>query len=98
VCTLYNDIEQNQWLELLYPFTTVKNLYLDDAVGPRVSTALQGLVGERAIQVLPALQNLAMKELQESGSTWEALQPFVAARRRFGYPIAVHRWEEVEAE
>ena len=93
-----NDIEQDQWLELLHPFITVKNLYLDHGVGLRVSTALQGLVGERATQVLPALQNLAIKGLQESGSTWEALEPFVAARGRFGYPIAVHRWGEGEAE
>ena len=94
----HGDIEPSQWLELLYPFTTVKNLYLDDKVGLRVSTALQGLTGESAKQVLPVLHNIALKGLQESGSTSEALESFVAARECFGFPIAVCCWEEGKAE
>lgn len=93
------DIEPSQWLELLYTFTTVKNLYLDNEVGPRVATALQGLTGDSTNQVLPALQNIAINlELQDLGSTLEALESFAAARERFGCPIAICRWEEGKAE
>src|SRR5260221_12868670 len=88
------DIEHNQWEELLYPFTNVKNLYLAEDVGLHTATALQGLVGGSVTQVLPALQSLFITGLQPSGPTWEAAQSFVAARQRFGRPIAIHRWEE----
>ena len=88
------DIEPSQWEELLYPFTNVKNLYLAEDVGLHTATALQGLVGESVIQLLPALQSLFINGLQPSGPTWEAAQSFVAARQRYGHPIAIHRWEE----
>ena len=90
------NIDHGQWVELLYPFTNVKNLYLDEDVGLHTATALQGLIGESVTQVLPELQRLFIKGLQPSGPTWEAaesLMSFVAARRRFGHPIAIHCWE-----
>src|SRR5216683_2103247 len=51
-----DDIENAQWLELLQPFVTVKNLYLSNKIASYVSPALQGLVGERATEMLPMLQ------------------------------------------
>jgi hypothetical protein len=86
------DVEHDQWLELLFPFTAVKNLYLAETVGLHVATALQELAGE-SMQVLPALQIVLIKELQQSGLMWEAMESFVAARQRLGHPIVVHRWE-----
>jgi hypothetical protein len=56
---LQDDIENNQWLELLHPFTTVKNLYLSKGVVPRITLALQELVGQRLTEVLPTLQGLS---------------------------------------
>ena len=53
-----DDIENNQWLELFLPFTTVRNLYLSKGFAPRVMPALQEFVGDRATGVLPALQHL----------------------------------------
>ncbi|KAN0107507.1 hypothetical protein V8E52_010102 [Russula decolorans] len=35
-----DNIENNQWLELLHPFTTVKNLYLSKGVVPRIALTL----------------------------------------------------------
>jgi len=90
---LKDDVEHGQWLELLYPFTAVKNLYLAERVGLHVATALQELAGESVMQVLPALQIVLIKKFQQSGPMWEAIESFVAARQRFGYPIVVHRWE-----
>ena len=88
------DVEHSQWEELLYLFTNVKNLYLDEDLGLLIATALQGLVGESVAQVLPALQGLFIKGLQPLGPTREAAESFVAARQRFGCSIAIHRWEE----
>jgi len=88
------DIEHSQWEELLYPFTNVENLYLDEDVGLHIATALQGLVGENVIQVLPRLQSLFIKGLQPSGPTSEAAKSFVVARHRFGCPIAIQPWGE----
>jgi len=79
---------------LLYPFTNVENLYLDEDVGLHIATALQGLVGENVIQVLPRLQSLFIKGLQPSGPTSEAAKSFVVARHRFGCPIAIQPWGE----
>jgi hypothetical protein len=47
------DIENSQWLELLQPFTSMKNLYLSREFTPRIVPALQELFGERMIEVLP---------------------------------------------
>lgn len=88
-----DDMEHSQWLELLYPFNSAKNLYLNEEVGLRVATALNGLAGASVIEVLPALQGLFIKGLQPSGPTWEAVESFVAARQSFGCPTAVQRWK-----
>jgi len=47
-----DDIENSQWLELFHPFTAVRNLYLSKEFAPRVITALQEFVGDRATCVL----------------------------------------------
>lgn len=93
-----DDMEHSQWLELLYPFTTVKHLYLREEVWLHVAIAMRELDGESITQVLPALQNLSIKGLQPSGPTWDAVESFVSTRQRFGCPIAVHRREESDTE
>jgi len=60
------EIEHSQWLELLYPFTTVKSLYLHTEVGLRVATALQELAGESVAHVLPGI---FIKGVYPSGPT-----------------------------
>jgi hypothetical protein len=56
-----DDIENNQWLELFLPFTTVRHLYLSKGFAPRVMVALQEFVGDSAMGVLPALQYLHLE-------------------------------------
>lgn len=82
-----NDIESH-WLELLHPFTTVKDLYLSPEVLPHIAPALQEL-GERAADVLPALRSLFMKEKPLSKPDWEGIKQFVDARRRASHPVDV---------
>jgi hypothetical protein len=68
-----DDIENSQWLELLQPFTAVKNLHLSREFTPRIVPALQELVKGRVAEVLPALQRLCLEEDQPSGSILEAI-------------------------
>ncbi len=85
-----DDIDNTQWLELLQPFTTVKNLYLSKEVARRVVPALKELAGEQVTELLPALQNLFLNGLQLSGPVEEAVGQFVAARQLSGQPLVIH--------
>ncbi len=56
-----DDIESSQWLDFLLPFTAMKNLYLSKEFAPHIMPALQKLAGDRAREVLPALQYLHLE-------------------------------------
>ena len=89
-------MEGGQWLELLHPFTDVKNLYLSEVYAPYIVLSLQELVVERETEtmwVLPALQNIFLKGLQPSGAIMKAIEEFVDTRENFGHPIVVSRWD-----
>jgi hypothetical protein len=88
-----DNIENMLWLELLHPFSAVKNLYLCDEFAPRIVPALQELVGGRTTEVLPSLQNIFLEELQSSGPVHEGIRQFVTARQVTSHPIAVSRWD-----
>jgi hypothetical protein len=88
-----DDVENNQWLELLRPFTAVKDLYLGKEFQPNVGFALQELVGGRTTEVLPSLQNIFFARSEASGPFQEAIGQFVAARQLSGHSIAVSVWE-----
>jgi hypothetical protein len=51
-------------LEVLLPFTVVKNLYLSNAFAPDIAAALQELIGARITEVLPSLQNIFVEGLR----------------------------------
>ena len=87
------NVENYQWLELLQPFTAVKSLYLSREFAPRIAPALQELIGGRAVEVLPALQNLYLEELHASGVVQEAISQFYFARLLSSHPVAVSPWE-----
>jgi hypothetical protein len=84
---------RTHWLDLLRFFPATENLYLYTRIGSCIVFALQELAPEEVTKVLPALQNLFIEHLWLSGHVEEAIGKFVAARRRFGHPVAVHRWE-----
>jgi hypothetical protein len=89
-----DNTETTLWLELLHPFTDVKNLYLSEELASRIAPALQELVGGRTTEVLPALQNLYLDGLQPSGPVQEGIQQFVAARQVTSHPLTIAHWEK----
>lgn len=88
-----DDIESSQWLELLHPFTAVRDLYLSREFVPRIARGLQELVVENVTEVLPALQSLYLEELPPSVPVRKAILQFVEARKLSSHPIAVYRWK-----
>jgi hypothetical protein len=87
------EIESNQWLELLHPFTAVKGLHMSRGFAPRITGALRELVaGERVTEVLPALRSGFLEEPLPLGPVQEAIGQFVAARQPAGHPITVSHW------
>ena len=89
-----DDIENELWLGLLHPFTSVKNLYLSEKYALRIGPAMQELVGGRMAEMLPALQNIFLKGLEPSGPIQEGIGQFVASRQATSRPIAVSRWDD----
>jgi hypothetical protein len=77
---------------IFHPFTAVKNLYVCKEFAQCIALALQELVGERRIHVLPTLESLFFEELQPSGPVEKGIGMLVAARQLLGHPLAVSRW------
>ncbi|KAI9457883.1 hypothetical protein F5148DRAFT_339064 [Russula earlei] len=88
-----DDMETTQWLELLAPFTAMKDLHLTHQVAPHVCQALEELAGERVTEILPALQNIFLEGHKSLGSVPKYIEGFVATRNLSGHPVAVHRWD-----
>jgi hypothetical protein len=86
-------VENAQWLELLYPFTSIKDLLLRDESIQYVAPALEQLAGERLTEKLPALQNIFLQGLQPSDPVKKMIGKFVVARQLSGHPVAVHHQE-----
>jgi hypothetical protein len=87
-----NEAENMPWLEIFHPFTGMKNLYVPRILTPFIALALQGLVGERVTDVLPALENIFLEDLQPSGAVQEAIGQFVSARQLSDHPVAISHW------
>ena len=85
----YDDMENTEWLELLRPFTCVKDLVLSKTLVPLVALALQELDGEGVTQMLPLLQDIFLEGPQPSGAVKEAVEKFIAARLLSGYPVTM---------
>ena len=92
-----DDIESNQWLELLRPFTAVKDLFISRELVPRIAQALKELDGDSVAEALPALQTLFMEEPLPSEAVQEAIRQFVGARQLAGHAITMfYRKSEVD--
>ena len=57
-----DEIQSSQWLELLLPFTAVKQLYVSFDFRPDILPFMEELVGGSATEVLPALQAIFLEE------------------------------------
>ena len=89
-----NHTENTRWLGLLQKFRGVINLYLAKEIAMHIAHALQELVGERVMEVLPILENVFIDEFQPSGPVHEVIKEFVAARRLAGHPITISGWNK----
>ena len=89
-------IENGQWVELLRPFTAVKNLYLSRAFARRIAPALQELDGDRITEVLPALGNIFLERHVSSDAVDGGIGPFVAAREVAGHPVTISFLDDSE--
>jgi hypothetical protein len=76
-----DDTENTEWLDLLLPFTAVKNLYVSKQFSPRIAPALQELTGARTTEVLPALQNVLLEGFQPSEPVQEGIAQFISTRQ-----------------
>jgi hypothetical protein len=94
--SLSPDIEDIQWLEIFRPLTAVKKLYICEKFTQCIAPALKQLVGERATDVLPALESLFLEGLQPSDPAQEAIGEFVAARQLLGHSVAVSHWDGIK--
>ncbi len=88
-----DDIDYTEWLELLLPFTAVKNLYLSKQFAPRIAPALQELTGDRTTEVLPTLQNIFLEGFLPLEPVQEGIRQFISARQLANCPIAIDVWE-----
>ena len=95
---LKEKIENGLWLELLYPFSAVKNLYVSEEFASPIALVLQELAVGRTTEVLPALQNIFLEGLDSSGPVEEGIGQFVAARQVAGHPIAISSWTNSEQD
>jgi hypothetical protein len=86
-------IENTLWLQLLLPFTALKNLFLSKEFVPGIAAALQELVGGRITEVLPSLQNIFVESLEPSGPVQKVIGQFVAARQLPDHIITISDWD-----
>ena len=92
-----SDIENDEWLELLRPFTAVKDLYMAMEFNRVIPLALKELIGEGITDVLPALQTLFFQKIAQVPCplhVQDVIGRFVAARQLACHPITVSPWDE----
>jgi hypothetical protein len=87
------DIDNTEWLDLLLPFTAVKNLYLSKKISSRIAPALQELTGGRTTEVLPALQNVLLEGFRPSKPVQEGIAQFISARQLTNHPVTTSVWD-----
>ena len=69
----------------------MKNLHLTNGFALHIAHALQELVGESVMEVLPTLENVFIHEFEPSGPVHEVIKELDAARRLAGHPIIISR-------
>lgn len=80
------------WLDLLRPFSAVKDLDIDNKILIPVAYTLKEVAKERMTEIFPAIQELSIGEHLPSRSVLRAFEEFAAARRLFTRLVRPHRW------
>ncbi len=91
-------IENTEWLEFLFPFTVVKNLYISKEFGPRIAPALQELTEGGMTAVLSTLQNIFLEGFQPSESVEEGIGRFISGRQLTNHPITISSWDRDQSQ
>ncbi|KAI0249352.1 hypothetical protein BJV78DRAFT_1227749 [Lactifluus subvellereus] len=86
-----DEADTERWLELFSPFNSVRRIEVVGTVVPSVASALERSAGEMGQMVLPALQDLHLKDTPPS---LPEIESFVAARRLSGHVVTVRYAEE----
>jgi hypothetical protein len=96
-----DDFENTEWLDLLLPFTAVKNLYVSELFAPRIAPALQDITrGE----VLSNLQNLYLEGFKRNSYlerfplVEEGIERFISARQLTNHPVAISLWDRIKGK
>jgi hypothetical protein len=87
-----DDIQNTEWLDLLLPFTAVKNLHLSEKISPHIAPALKELTQGRRTEVLPALQNVLLEGFRPSKPVQKGIARFISARQLTNHPVAISAW------
>lgn len=85
----YYFLESWRWLDVLRPFTAVKNLYLPGTSTRDVIPALQVVVERGLRGVLPKLESIFMDSTEVSGRVLIAIGLFDAVQRVAGHPVTL---------
>ena len=90
-----DDMENTQLLELLQPFTAVRELRLPGTIAQRVALALNEHPLEDVTIMMPALRSIFIggPSGKLSRSVEEAMSQFLAAQQLSDLPVAVHHQE-----
>jgi hypothetical protein len=88
----------SSWLGFLLPFTAMQTLHLSGkGIMSHVARMLGGITGERATEVLPALNIIVFScPRKKVSKAVLLLEPFIIARDHSGHPVAVQHdcpWE-----
>jgi F-box-like len=86
-----SDVDPTQWLELFRSFTSVQSLEISEELGPLIATALQGLTGESATEVFPALRNLSIVGYTSDRAAPQGIESFITTRQHSDHPVSIHR-------
>jgi hypothetical protein len=86
----WEDVEVTQWLELLHPFTSVKDLVLPMKSFQLVASALEMPAEGSVTGVLPALQSLFLQGPKPSEPELEAIVKFITPRKLSGCHVTVY--------
>jgi hypothetical protein len=77
------------WIGLVRPFTSVKMLELFIELASFIAAAVQGLTGESATEVFPALQSISIFGIRSDveKAAQQGIESFFTARKHSGRPV-----------
>jgi hypothetical protein len=90
-----DDIGNTKWLDLLLPFTSVKNLYLSERLSSRIVLVLQELVGGRTTKFYPLWRMFSWKDSSHQISSIKAFRgSFLRDSLCTNHPVVISVWHK----